>query len=292
MTGMDLPGLPEFDRPPLIETILGVHFKPIRGLTTAHLGFFWDALGRNEWPALRELGPITPQIERFDVSPSAPSRLMFKQIEEPEVRLRISSQDESKVVQVQPNLLQTHWVRKPGTAYPRYEQFTKPGFLAIWQKFSVFLKTQGFSEPDLLQWEVTYINRIPAGKGELWETQHDWAAIFNGVMVPPSIPDGAVESARASYHYRLQEDCGRLHAEIRHVLSGDGGPESLDLTLTARGQVPSASRDQGLSDAHTMQLRISDGLDIGRRAIVNAFKAFASKKALDFWGHKEETADA
>ncbi len=292
MPGNDLPGLPEFERPPVIETILGVHFKPIRGLTTAHLGLFWDSLGKDEWPHLRELESILPQIERFDVSPTAPFRFMLREMERPEIRLRFSNQGESKTVQVQTNLLQTHWVRTPGTDYPRYTAFTKPEFLAIWRKFSEFLNAQGFGGPDLLQWEVTYINSIPAGQGQLWETPQDWSSVFSGVLMPPPIPDGTIESARASYHYRLANDKGRLHVEIRHVLGGDSGPDSLELKLTARGPTPAGLPIQETAGSPTVAQLISVSFDTGRRAIVNGFKAFGSKKSLDFWGYKQEIADA
>lgn len=291
MPGTESQGLPEFERPPVIETILGIHFKPIRGLTTAHLGLFWEHLGRDQWPTLHELSPIAPQMERFDVSPSAPQRFMLKAMELPEVRIRLSNADESRVVQLQPNLLQTHWVRKPDAAYPRYTQSTKPGFLSIWTRFCEFLTSNKLVSPDLLQWEVTYINQIPAGEGELWQTPQDWPALFNGVLMPPAIPDGSVESGRAKYHYRLSADHGRLHLEVRHVLGSDGGPESLTLTLTARGPVTANTTPTNQSIAPTIEKRISAGLDLGRRAIVRGFKAFGSKKALDFWGYKEEVAD-
>ena len=292
MPGKDTTGLPEFARPPVIETILGVHFKPIRGLTTAHLGMFWHALGRDHWPNLRELDAIVPQVERFDVSPTAPIRFMLKQMQQPEVRLRFSNADESKIIQVQANLLQTHWVRTPGTHYPRYTATTRREFLTIWDQFSAFVSSEGFNVPELLQWEVTYINRIPAGDDQLWRTPEEWVSVFNGVLVPPATPDGVIESARASYHYRLAGDTGRLHVEVRHKLGEDEESDSLELLLTARGQVISGQSAAEGFEGPTIQQAIANGLDLGRRAIVNGFTAFGSRKALDFWGYKKENADA
>lgn len=292
MSRRDATVLHEFARPPVIETILGVHFKPIRELTIAHLGIFWRSLGSEDWPNLRELGAITPQIERFDRSPTAPMRFVLKELEQPEMRLRFGNDAENKVVQVQGNLLQTHWVRRPDTAYPRYTSSTKPEFLAIWSRFVDFLRAERFEAPEPSQWEVTYINRIPAGKGQLWQTPADWPTLFNGVLVPPVCPDGVIESARASYHYRLTGDQGRLHVEVRHKLGEDQEPESLDLILTARGPIATAASLEKASDGPTIRTAIESGLDTGRRAIVNGFTAFGSKRALEFWGHKEENADA
>ena len=294
MAGKYPSALHEYERPPVIETILSVHFRPVRNLTTAHLGLFWERLDRRLWPKLRELGSIVPQIERFDVSPSAPLRFRLKEMERPEVRLRLSNEAESKVVQVQSNLIQTHWIRGSATDtdYPRYWRTTKPEFLAIWESFVAFLGAEGFGKPHPLQWEATYINRIPSGEGELWQTPADWPSLFNGVLVSPLMPDGSIESASVKYHYRLADDKGRLHVELRHVMGGDADAESLDMTWTARGQVLSNSVEEGSADLPTINRMISTGLDIGRCAIVNGFTASGSQKSLQFWGHKTEVADA
>jgi uncharacterized protein (TIGR04255 family) len=291
MVGRDTPRLHEFTRPPVIETILGVHFKPIRGLTTAHLGMFWHLLGKDQWPGLRELGAIVPQIERLDVSPTVPFRFMLREMQQPEVRLRFSDKDDSKIVQVQANLLQTHWIRTPGTDYPRYTASTKPEFLEIWSKFAAFVREEGFSGPEMLQWEVTYINRIPSGEDQLWRTPADWSSIFNGVLVPPPTPDGAIESARVSYHYRLADNKGRLHVEVYHKLGEDNEPDSLELKLTARGQIVTSPLTVETSAAPTIQQTIGTGLDTGRHAIVNGFAAFGAQKSLDFWGQKKDNSD-
>lgn len=292
MPGKMETGLPVFDRPPVIETILGVHFKPIRNLTTAHLGLFWQSLGQVEWPEVRELAAISTQIERFDVSPTAPLKFTLTEMTEPEVRLRLNNPDESQVIQVQPNLLQTHWVRKQDASYPRYSQSTKPSFLAIWKKFYEFLVGNGFSAPRPSQWEVTYINRVPAGNGELWQSPLDWPSIFKGMIVAPSLEDGAIESAFATYHYRLKDDSGRLHVQVRHLMGSNTRPESLNVNLTARGplQVVDGSSDESIMPI--MQRQIERGLDVGRHAIVKGFVGILSKKALDFWGFREEKADA
>jgi hypothetical protein len=56
---------PSYLRPPVVETILGVQFKPLRGLQNAHLGAFWKTLG-DEWPTVADAPPLEPQFERFD----------------------------------------------------------------------------------------------------------------------------------------------------------------------------------------------------------------------------------
>ena len=40
-----------FERPPVVETVLGVQFKRLPGLTNAHLASFWRELG-SDWPEI------------------------------------------------------------------------------------------------------------------------------------------------------------------------------------------------------------------------------------------------
>jgi hypothetical protein len=96
MPGADAVGLPGFERPPVIETILGVHFEPIRGLTAVYLGLFWRSLQRDRWPAVRELTPIPPQIEQYDISPITPFRFALNEMERPEIRVRLDSQRDAR----------------------------------------------------------------------------------------------------------------------------------------------------------------------------------------------------
>src|SRR5947209_1584702 len=50
-TGIPMPRpFPKLDRPPVVESVLGVQFAPLE-LTTAHFGVFWKSLGA-DWPKL------------------------------------------------------------------------------------------------------------------------------------------------------------------------------------------------------------------------------------------------
>lgn len=54
---MDEQNLPSFERPPVIETMLGVQFQPLPALRSAHLGAFWKTLGE-EWPVVLDASII------------------------------------------------------------------------------------------------------------------------------------------------------------------------------------------------------------------------------------------
>jgi hypothetical protein len=39
---------PDYERPPVVETVLGVQFDPLPDLCNAHLGAFWGTLECDE----------------------------------------------------------------------------------------------------------------------------------------------------------------------------------------------------------------------------------------------------
>jgi hypothetical protein len=162
-------------------------------------------------------------------------------------------------------------------------------FLETWASFVRFLASESLPAPKPVQWEVTYINRIPAG--DLWRTPADWPSIFDGVLLPPSVPDGAIESAMVRHHCRLSGNTGRLHVEVRHVTESGGSAESLSVTLTARGSLLGPTTSSG-GTTSPMEQRIESGLDFERQAIVRGFTSMLSRHSLEYWGHKQEGSDA
>ena len=60
--------LPDYNDPPVVETVLGVQFDRLPGFKNAHLGAFWKTLNAAEWPVVQDAPPLAPQFERFDKS--------------------------------------------------------------------------------------------------------------------------------------------------------------------------------------------------------------------------------
>lgn len=52
--------LPNFDNPPVIETILGVQFAQIPNLTSAHFGWYWREFWGESW-VRRAVGGSLPK---------------------------------------------------------------------------------------------------------------------------------------------------------------------------------------------------------------------------------------
>ena len=64
--GQATPTLPHYDKPPVIETVLGVQFDRLSALTNAHLGAFWKTLNpQQEWPNVEDAPLLPNKVERF-----------------------------------------------------------------------------------------------------------------------------------------------------------------------------------------------------------------------------------
>ena len=273
--------LPNFRKPPVVETVIGVQFDPIKGLTNAHLGAFWKTISEvscagERWTKVTDAVPLTPSHERFEPE-HAWSRigLMLQVSQEPPAsRLQIGNESGDAMIQVQNGRLHYNWIRRPNNDYLRYGK-VRPKFDAVLEAFTGFLRKEGFEGLKPNQWEVTYVTHIP--KGSVWRSPADWAELFVGFPTPsPNPGDVQLESFAGAWHYVIPERRGRLHVDAKHARTQDEAQmEVLRLTLTARGPVAATSTEGGC--------RLSDGLDLGRRVIVEAFSEMFSAEALAYW---------
>jgi hypothetical protein len=75
--------LPDFERPPVVETVLSVQFDPIPGIHTAHLGLLWERFA--SFPLTEERVPLDPVMEQFPEVPRARLGMHLKALETPPV---------------------------------------------------------------------------------------------------------------------------------------------------------------------------------------------------------------
>jgi uncharacterized protein (TIGR04255 family) len=266
--------LPSFERPPVIETVLGVQFEPLSAFTNGHLGAFWKRLGR-DWVHLSDAAAIEPQFEHFGVGQSwGGIRLSLAP---PGVRLRLMNRAKDRMIQVQNGRLHYNWIGH-GKDYPRY-RLIRPEFDKTFQAFEDFVSEEALGEVLPNQWEVTYVNRIPSGT--LWSAPADW-----GTRVIPGLlgslqgtTDVSMERFGGQWHFEIQPYQGRLHVEIsQRVSEPEDEPDVLILKLTARGPI-ARNEAKGLS--------LAGGLDLGRRVIVESFKSLTAKEAHEHWGIRQ-----
>ena len=225
---------PDYEKPPVVETILGVQFERLPGFGNAHLGSFWKAIGTEEWPAVSDAPPLEPQFERFPESRSwakLGARLTLTQ--DPSGRLQIKNKDGDRMIQVQNGRLHFNWLGQAGAKYPRYEN-VREGFVCALERFIGFLAQDNLGDLRPNQWEVTYLNHI--AEGTVWNTPNDWG-FFRPLGGVPTV-DGLVqgESFAGAWHFVIPRQRGRLHIQWQHGLKQEPDrQEMVVLTLTARG---------------------------------------------------------
>lgn len=267
--------LPYYERPPVVESILGVQFDRLPDFCNAHLGAFWRGLDQAEWPNVADAPPLPPQFERFTEAARWAEGIQFQVSQDPTSRLQIKNKDGDRMIQLQNNQLHFNWLGESGGGYPRYEK-VRDGFAAVLSRFVEFAAAEQLGDFRPNQWEVTYLNHIP--KGSVWDSPHDWD-FFLPLRSIPAV-EGTIqgESFSGGWHFVIPDQRGRLHVQWQHGLkSKPEQQEMIVLTLTARGPL-----DKGEDDT----TRILNGVDLGRQTIVRTFPNLMSDEANNHWGLK------
>jgi uncharacterized protein (TIGR04255 family) len=277
--------LPKFNKPPVVETVLGVQFDPLSEFSSALLGAFWRDLGAG-WPKVNDAPLLSDQFEHFaDGAPAwAGNRLQLRISQNPNSRIRIWNSDDDRMLQVQQTRFHYNWLGHKKGGYPSYTKVI-PEFEKYFAKFRSFLSEQSVKPPKLNQWEVTYVNHIP--KGELWRSIGDWEQLFPSFDIPDIRLDGiSLEDIRCAWHYEIEPNRGRLHVDVQSAKrESDEESEIIILKLTARGPIVAVPDDVTTPDS-----MLGNGLDLGHEAIVRAFKELTGETAHQHW--EENDADS
>lgn len=269
--------LPRFKNPPVVETVLGVQFSPLRALTNSHMGAYWAGL-KSDWPDVKNAAPLGEQFEDFgERGPSwALASRQIQIAQNPTSRMVMTHRKEDRTIQVQNNRFLFNWTGgHKNQQYPEYGEFVRSAFDEAFGGFQEFVAEEELGEIVPNQWEVTYVNHIP--KGSVWNEPDEWASIFS-LSPALRIPSSAVrlEGLQAEWHFEIMPQRGRLHVQMvsGRKKTDEEEEELLVLKLTARGPIDSQSCPT-----------LGEGLDIGHETIVCAFRDLASETALDYWGY-------
>jgi uncharacterized protein (TIGR04255 family) len=267
--------LPDFDKPPIVETVLSVQFDPLPLLKTAHLGLLWDEY-RSTFPRSEDRPPLEPIMEQFPES--APSRigLKFQAIENfPVPRIWFTNAQGTEMIQVQNDRFIKNWRKEgEGDQYPHYDETIRPNFDRDYAIFRAFLDKNRLGTAHVNQCEVTYVNHILAGQG--WERYADVEKIFTFWRSPDLVPPGPVEDLRVHARFIIPgkdgQPIGRLHVDAQPAVRPSDNLPMYVLHLTARGQT-----GEGV-----------DFFDIGREWIVTTFKRLTTSSMHKIWRMKED----
>ncbi len=271
--GTQSESLPDFDKPPVIETLLSVQFKKLEQLAIPHFGLLWQKI-RTAYLDFQVHPPLNPAFERFEEQSVGSPQISIEGLTSPPIRCWFIADGGSKLLQVQNDRFIHNW-RKVGIddEYPRYKAVRRT-FEAEWQSFCEFVDSENLGIPQPNQCEVTYVNHIECvdsngrsiGPREMFPS---WA----GVTSDDFLPEPATVRCTASYDMPNRQ--GRLHIEFKPAIRRSDGKRIILLNLTARG-APASSKI----------IDVLAWFDLGREWIVRGFTDFTSAEMHTEWGRR------
>jgi len=260
-------GLPDFENPPAVETLLGVYFSPLKRWITPYFGSFWHTI-RKEYPNVQVQPPlVSEQGLRLELSSERSTLRLSGEIP---VRWFYYHRSKRRLIQIQTDCFIQNWrKRDERDSYLHYAEL-RPSFEHMWKRFCDFLNDSKVEAPVVQECEVTYINHIDRGKG--WTNFGDvnrvvsgWSGLTSGRFLPmPSLI-----SLNAAYP--MPGKGGRLAVSLQPGIRPDG-KETLQLNVSARCK-PGSSRSVDVLKA----------LDLARGWVVNGFTDFTTEQMHEVW---------
>jgi len=273
--------LPEFDKPPVTEVVLGVQFEKLDSLQTPQLGYVWRSY-RDRFPKTEEQPPLDTVVEQFGPQSGRRRgvRLELSSVP-PHPRLWFLNEAGTELVQVQQDRFIRNWRKQEDTdEYPRYRNLREL-FCQDFEAFCGLVESEQWGGIEPNQCEVTYVNIIPAGEG--WQDHGELDKVLTVFSVGYSDDClGKPEEATVSLQFVLkQEDgepAGRLHIAANPVYRVSDKRAAVRLTLTARGR-PAGDGIDG----------VMHFLDRGHEAIVRGFTSITTPEMHRVWERHHES---
>jgi uncharacterized protein (TIGR04255 family) len=267
---------PTFEKPPVVELVLGAQFSPLKKLTAGHFGLFWNELGREEWVKPSDGPVIEDQFELFDRSWELTQSEFQIRLEpmRPSGRFLIEHRSRDRLVQIQASRFHLNW-RRRDDFYPSYKKLIAE-FEGAFAQFTKFVEKHDLGIVSLNQWELTYIDSFP--REEYWTTPADWSRVLPGLFGSLFPTDGlnlCLEYRGAQWSYEIEPKQGRLHIAALPGQWGDERQDSLLLQMTARGPI-------GKDGANSLRA----GLDLGHDAAVEVFLRVVNEDLQKQWRTK------
>jgi uncharacterized protein (TIGR04255 family) len=264
--------LPRFGKPPVIETVLGVHFRPLEKFTSAHQGLLWERCFRARFPKVEERPPVEEVRERFGEERLAPPMIRWQVSDRPDApRLWAVSESGQHVVQIQKNALFANWMKTgEDVAYRPYAE-RRQEFSQQLEQLAEFFRDEAIGQLEPTTWSITYINHIeyegfhnvgPA----VARTLAVWANQRSDNWLPE--PDKVV----LEFSFPMPDDTGRLNVNLTPVVVLSDKKQMLRLDLTARGQLKARDVASALA-----------GIDLGHEWIVRGFASLTRPEMHRVW---------
>lgn len=257
--------LPSFDRPPVIEVAVGVHFLQLPGLNTVGLVRLVDDLWRGRFPQTVEQ-PLSPPL----APPGRGPMLAFQlQTGSPPIRLWSLTEDESMLVQVQHDRLLLNWRKvKDDDPYPRYKRL-RSDFVEVWHEFSNYVSERedyGVLQPSIA--EVSFFNRVP---------------MESATEIPRFVKALNTESGltgQLAAAYQLERDIADGWPVGNQTIALNFRPENghMQLEISTRIEIDTATNEA---------TEVIDSLDTAHRIGVLTFDSMTTENAHSAWGRHD-----
>ncbi len=250
-------GLPEYERPPVVEVALTVQLKESVPIDVDALAAGWPECELSMRPLLPQMGTRPGVFERPDD-------------ESEDGRLWLAAPDGNRVTQIQHDRLAVHWTKgQPDENYPRFSSL-RAALVDAWEKLDSVLDDTPI--PDICQ--VLYINHV--GAESEWEGPEDTRDIltsWRGETSDDFLPAPVVSAAYL--HFHMPEPGKWLDVETGPIRDDNDEPV-LAIYLGARGQASSEQLEGAL-----------EFMDLAHEWIVRGFTSLTTQKAHDIWRRKQ-----
>ena len=267
-------GLPDFQDPPLVETVLSLQFQPVQGFSLVHVGLLWQQF-RDTFPRIEEHPPLPAARETFGV-PSQGRMEVTIEGKPPLPRVWFLNESETELIQIQADRFIHNWRKagKASTPYPRFER-VRAKFRDEVREFQQFLSDEKLGQIVINQCEVTYANHIEPRDvwhrhGQVQGVLRNWTSLASSFL--PEAEDGTVQQ-----RFVIPSDSGapvgRLYTSLTPAWKAGGQSPILVLTLTARG----SPIGDGIDGAFAF-------FDLGREWIVKGFTDLTTTEMHRVWG--------
>jgi uncharacterized protein (TIGR04255 family) len=253
--------LPDYERPPIDEVVLGVQFRRFQGFSQAHVGLIWNEI-RDRYPRTEDQPPIV------QLSPALPPGLPLQFAGVGLFRVWLISADDTRVLQIQNDRLLHNWRRRNNAEYPRFESLAKE-FLEQFNRFERLI-----GPCSLEQVEVTYINWLPSKRASdffLPARSRKWS-------------DPQLAKQPAAYQWSGQYTVGS---------EGPTSTGTLSIGCNSAIRPFPPPPETGTQFTLTFNAPVSTGsslrtlMETGRSTIVRAFTDLTSRSAQEDWGRTQ-----
>jgi uncharacterized protein (TIGR04255 family) len=269
--------LPRFRKPPVVETVLGVYFRPSEKFCSAQQGIVWDRYFRERFPKLEERPPAEEVSEQFgDARLTAFPMVRWQVLDRPDTpRLWAASEDGQHVIQIQKNAFFSNWLKTTGdAAYRPYLERRQEVDQQLAQ-LDEFFQEQKIGRIEPTSWNVTYINHIDykgmdhlgpevAKKLTVWTNQFS-----DGFLHEP-------DKLAIGFAFPMPENAGRLNVNLTPVVLPKDKRQALRLDLTARGELKTKDIPSALS-----------AIDLGHEWVVRGFASLTRPEMHQVWEREQ-----